>query len=84
MKTSKKRPTAKQVVKAWKKVTADPHAKEFLAMRLLISKIANMGKGMKEDVIDWNAIGKNATYLADQFLKPKCKTCGHVVDEAGQ
>lgn len=75
----KKRLTVKQLGRQWKKVAEDPKAKEYLAMNLLIRKIAEMGKGMKPEIIDWQNIGKNATYLARQYLTPKCKCCGQPV-----
>ena len=38
--------------------------------------IAEMGIGMKEDVIDWQNIGKNAVATARNALAGKCETCG--------
>lgn len=41
-----------------------------------LKKIADMGKGLKPEVIDWGNIGKNAVYVARKALAKKCKTCG--------
>lgn len=81
---AKKKLTVRQLGNRWKKLADDPHAKEFLAMQLLLRKIAEMGRGMKPEIIDWQNIGKNAVHLARQHLQPKCKTCGQPVAEAQQ
>jgi len=38
-------------------------------------KIACMGKGLKEEMRDWSAIGRNAVFEAREALAGKCKTC---------
>lgn len=43
--------------------------------RMLIS-ISNLGVGIKEDIKDWQNIGKMAVAWARQALEEKCKTCG--------
>lgn len=77
-----KRHGVRAMGKAWQKLANDKQAKEFLAMQLLLRRIAEMGKNMKPEIIDWQAIGKNATYLARQHLAPKCKECGQVTSQA--
>ena len=41
-----------------------------------LAKIAAMGDGMKESIIDWPNIGKNAKHIAAEALRVKCKECG--------
>ncbi len=76
MAKAKKRLTVKQLGRQWKKLANDPKAKEFLAMNLLLRKIAGLGSNIPEAQKDWANIGKIAVYEAAEFLKPKCKYCG--------
>lgn len=44
--------------------------------REALDKIAAMGVGVKQQMIDWSNIGKNAVYTATEALKEKCSKCG--------
>lgn len=46
--------------------------------RLTLLSISNMGVGIKEDIIDWQNIGKGAVHKARQVLAKKCPKCGKV------
>lgn len=38
--------------------------------------IAKMGYAMRDDLIDWQNIGKNAVKIARETVAGKCGTCG--------
>lgn len=44
--------------------------------RLVLISISNLGMGIREDLLDWQNIGKMAVSRARQALEEKCKTCG--------
>jgi hypothetical protein len=48
--------------------------------RLALLKIAEMGKGLKPEIIDWSNIGRNAVSFARETLAGKCRTCGRTND----
>lgn len=39
-------------------------------------KIAMMGHGIKEGIVDWQQIGKNAVHVAKESLAGTCGECG--------
>lgn len=41
----------------------------------VLSQIAMMGLGLKEEIKDWGNIGRNAVRLAQMHLAGQCKTC---------
>lgn len=45
-------------------------------IELTLIDISQMGKGLKENIIDWEQIGKNAVYAAKEALREKCPRCG--------
>ena len=49
-------------------------------MQEALKHIAEMGLNMKEDVIDWKNIGKNAVHTARVTLAGKCTECGRQKD----
>lgn len=40
-------------------------------------QIAMMGHGMKDEIRDWQQIGRNAVFVAREVLTGKCPTCNH-------
>lgn len=57
-------------------------AEQICELRNALMKIAKMGQGMREEVIDWKNIGRNAVFTAQDVLAAKCRTCGQKVRNA--
>jgi hypothetical protein len=51
-------------------------AKEKKIALETLYKISQMGEGMRESVIDWSNIGKNAKAMAREAFREKCSKCG--------
>jgi len=50
--------------------------KETKAAIETLYKISQMGEGMRENVIDYSNIGKNAKAMAREAFRSKCSKCG--------
>lgn len=62
--------------KTYKNLIKKPTQDEAISYQMTLLKISNMGSGLKENVIDWQNIGKNAVHTAKEALRKKCKEYG--------